>query len=198
MWWDELASQARALQALVPRVDPSAHIAPTAILRGAVRVEAGARIGDGACIQGPVVIGRGALVGNHAFVRGPVAIGQDTCIGFGAELKNAILGAAVAVGPQCYVADSIVEDAAYLGAQVRTSNHRLDRATVHAFSGGKLIDTGLSKLGCRIGAGASLGVQVIVLPGREIQPDTVFGPRVTVDRNLPAGRYRLCQAIEGY
>ena len=74
----------------------------------------------------------------------------------------------VTIGPQCFIADSKIEADAYLGAQVRTSNHRLDKKTVEVMVDGERLDTGLEKLGCLIGARAALGIQVIVLPGREI------------------------------
>ena len=63
---------------------------------------------------------------------------------------------------------------------------------------GRRVDTGLEKLGCHVGARASLGIQVIVLPGRVIAPDTTYAPRATVERNLPSGRYRIAQALESF
>jgi acetyltransferase-like isoleucine patch superfamily enzyme len=104
----------------------------------------------------------------------------------------------VAIGPQCFVADSKIENDAYLGAQVRTSNHRLDKRTVEVLVDGKRVDTGLEKLGCLIGARSALGIQVIILPGREIAPDSIFAPRVTIEKNLPTGRYRLAQPLENF
>ncbi|MGH8524209.1 MAG: acetyltransferase, partial [Gammaproteobacteria bacterium] len=119
-------------------------------------------------------------------------------IGFATEVKNAVIGQGVTIGPQCFIADSKIDSGAYLGAQVRTSNHRLDQRTVEVLVEGQRIDTGLEKLGCHIGARASLGIQVIVLPGREIAPDSTFAPRITVEKNLPTGRYRLAQQLESF
>ncbi|MEK8400539.1 hypothetical protein P2N20_18120, partial [Escherichia coli] len=50
-------------------------------------------------------------------------------------------------------------------------------------------------LGCYIGQRSRLGVQVIILPGRIISPNTQLGPRVIVERNLPAGTYSLRQEL---
>ena len=60
------------------------------------------------------------------------------------------------------------------------------------------LDTGMEKLGCLIGARSSLRVQVIVLPGRMVAPESLFAPRVIVERNLPGGRYRIRQALESF
>jgi len=205
MWWRELHAQARAAVMQEGdrkvRSDPTAFIAETARLdtsRGPITIGQRSRICDGACIQGPVAIGDDCLIGNLALLRGPVWIGNGTRIGFSTEIKSAIIQNRVTIGPQCFIADSKVENDAYLGAQVRTSNHRLDKQTVKVLVGDEWIDTGQEKLGCLIGAGSSLGIQVIVLPGRMIAPGSSFAPRITVEKNLPPGRYRLARQLETF
>ena len=195
MWWSELQALSADLSTLVPRIDPRADIAASATLHGAVHVGAGSRICDGACIQGPVWIGRGCMIGNQALLRGPLRIGDGTRVGFATEIKHAIVGSRVTIGPQCFIGDSRIDDHAYLGALVRTSNHRLDGATVTVRVDGDAIDSGCDKLGAWIGAHAALGVGVIILPGRIVAPGSQFGPRITVERNLPPGRYRLVQQL---
>ena len=206
MWWRELQAQRDFWPALGEtekslRVHPSAVVADGAILdvsRGPIVIGQRTTICRGAYLQGPITIGRDCMIGDLVVVRGPVKIGNGTRIGFAAEIKNAIIEERVSIGPQCFVADSKVEQQAYLGAQVRTSNHRLDKATVKVMADGLAIDTGLEKLGCLIGARAALGIQVIILPGRVIAPDSVFAPRVTIEKNLPPGRYRTTQQLEAF
>ena len=205
VWWHDLnpepavATGVAALWGL--HVDPTAQVSPDATLntsRGPISIGAGTRICAGVCINGPVTVGADCLIGNLAMVRGTTTIGNGTRIGYAAEIKNALIAECVTIGPQCFVADSKIERDAYLGAQVRTSNHRLDKRTVEVVVDGKRVDTGLDKLGCLIGARAALGIQVIILPGREIAPDSTFAPRITVEKNLPAGRYRLAQNLEQF
>ena len=205
MWWRELGRQphpcGRCGVSSCLHVDDSATVAADAILdtgAGPVVVGARTRICPGAIIRGPVLIGDDCLVGDGASVRGATTVGDGSRIGFAAEIKNSIIGERVSIGPQCFVGDSRIEDDAYLGAQVRTSNHRLDKSSVKVIVDGELVDSGLEKLGCLIGARAALGIQVIVLPGRIIAPDSLIGPRITVEKNLPAGRYRLPQSLETY
>ena len=205
MWWRELQAQARAATMQEgdrkTRIDPTASIVETARLdtsNGPIVVGARTRICDGAYIQGPAAIGDDCLIGNLAMLRGPVWIGKGTRIGFATEIKSAIIQDRVTIGPQCFIADSKIEREAYLGAQVRTSNHRLDRESVKVLMDGEWIDTGLEKLGCLIGEGSSLGIQVIVLPGRMIAAGSSFAPRITVEKNLPPGRYRLAQQLESF
>lgn len=199
-WWTAIAALGESFAGeTADRRDPSALIDPAATIdssAGPVAIGAGTRICAGAVLRGPLRIGPGGLVGNGAFLRGPLVIGTGVSIGYCTELKQAVIGDRVAIGPLCFVADSRVDDVAYLGAMVRTSNQRLDRRPVTVRQDGGPVETGLAKLGCWIGAGASLGIQVIVLPGRVIAPGTLIEPRVTVSRNLPRGHYRLAQALE--
>lgn len=194
MWWNELKMR----MDFEPYVDISAQVASSAVLKGPVQVGPGAIICHGAYIEGPVVIGHDCLIGNGAMVRGSTRIGCGTRVGFATELKNAVVGRRVSIGPQCFVADSVIDDDVYLGAQVRTSNHRLDKRTVAVMVDGELVDTGMEKLGCLIGARSSLGIQTIILPGRVVAPDSLFEPRITIAKNLPAGRYRIQQVLESF
>jgi bifunctional UDP-N-acetylglucosamine pyrophosphorylase/glucosamine-1-phosphate N-acetyltransferase len=203
MWWRELQAASGASQnaGQPARIDPSAIVAEGVILdtsRGPIVIGARTRVCQGAHLQGPIEIGSDCMIGNLAIIRGATRIGSGTSIGFAVEIKNAIIEDRVTIGPQCFVADSKIEADAYLGAQVRTSNHRLDKATVKVMCDGKPVDTGMEKLGCLIGARSALGIQVIVLPGRVIAPDSIFAPRITIEKNHPPGRYRPTQILEAF
>ena len=202
MWWRELQRlSADSAAAGSFQVDPTAEVSPEARLntdRGPIAIGPRTRVCPGAYIEGPVVIGADCMIGNMAMVRGSTTIGDDVRVGFATEIKNAIVQEQVTIGPQCFVADSKVERGAYLGAQVRTSNHRLDRRSVEVMVDGRRFDTGMDKLGCLIGERASLGIQVIVLPGREIAAGSIFAPKSVVERNLPTGRYRPAQQLESF
>ncbi len=204
MWWDDIACLCTGL-ASDPRwksgIAPTARIDPGAVLDetgGPIAVGPGTVICAGATLKGPLIIGENCLIGNQALIRGPALIEDGVRIGFATEIKNAKLGKSAMIGPMCFVADSRVDEEVYLGAQVRTSNQRLDRAPVAVMHEGNRVDTGLVKLGCWIRARASLGIQVIVLPGRVIASGSLFEPRFTIDRNYPQGRYRARQTVETY
>jgi bifunctional UDP-N-acetylglucosamine pyrophosphorylase/glucosamine-1-phosphate N-acetyltransferase len=198
MWWIDLDNQTEELASLTRNIHPTAEIASTACLIGEVEIGPGTRICHNAYVLGPVRIGADCVIGNNALIRGATTIGDRCQIGFTTEIKNAIIADDVRIGPQCYVADSSIGAYAYLGAIVRTSNHRLDGQNVRVQVGDNLVDTGREKLGALIGKHAALGVQVIVLPGRVIAPHTQLGPRITVERNYPTGRYQLTQSIATY
>lgn len=206
MWWRELEQRPAASDPPLPAEDalqihPTAEIAADAHFdtsRGPIVIGPRTRVCHGAFIMGPVRIGADCTVGNLAMIRGETTIGDGVRIGFATEIKNAIIEQEVTIGPQCFVADSKIERDAYLGAQVRTSNHRLDGRTIEVLVDGQRVDTGREKLGCLVGRGSALGIQVVVLPGRVVAPGSVFAPRTIVERNLTTGRYRLAQQLETF
>ncbi len=81
-----------------PRIDPSAYVAPTAVVSGDVTIGADARILHGAVVtaeDGSVSIGARVVVMEHALVRGrashPVSIGDDVLIGPHAHVNGATI-----------------------------------------------------------------------------------------------------------
>ncbi|TVZ05962.1 gamma carbonic anhydrase family protein [Trebonia kvetii] len=89
----------------VPEVDPSAYVAPTAVVCGAVRIGPGARVLFGAVLaaeDGRVSLGARSVVMENAVIRGraghPVVIGDDVLVGPHAHVN----GAQVADG--CFLA----------------------------------------------------------------------------------------------
>jgi len=87
-----------------PAVDPSAYVAPNAVVCGDVRIAAGARILFGAVLtaeDGSVDVGERTVVMEHALVRGR-------------GRTPARLGADVLVGPHAHVNGAVIEDGAFL------------------------------------------------------------------------------------
>ncbi len=201
MWWNEVKalSETLAVVGAQSRVDATAIIEHGATLddsSGPIIIGARTRVCAGAVVRGPVTMGSDGLIGNQAMLRGPISAGDHVRIGYSAELKQALIGDRVTIGPMCFVADSQIDEDAYLGALVRTSNHRLDRQPISVRVGAQDIPTGHEKLGCWIGARASLGIQVIILPGRVVAADSLFEPRITISRNYPSGHFRVRQDIQ--
>ena len=199
MWFVELLARTDAVRRCAgpSRILGDVHSTVTLdFTDGPISIGPGTRICENAVIRGPVTIGRNCTIGTNTVIRGATEIGDGVLIGNGAEVKNALIEQEASLGPCSYVADSIVRGAAFLGALVRTSNYRLDRKTIAVRDEhGETHDTGLDKLGCEIGAGASLGVGCVVFPGRVVAAHAQFGPGIHIVRNLAAARYDLSQHL---
>src|SRR3954464_199091 len=88
-----------------PQVDPSAYVAPNAVLSGDVRIGPDARILFGAVLtaeDGSVTVGARCVVMENALVRGPAQhpapIGDDVLIGPHAHVNG------TRIGSGCFVA----------------------------------------------------------------------------------------------
>jgi gamma-carbonic anhydrase len=106
-----------------PQVDPSAYVAPTAVICGAVRIGPDARVLFGAVLtaeDGEISIGARSIVMENAVIRGrarhPSVIGDDVLIGPHAHLNGA------RVGDGCFLATGAAlfpGSAAGAGSEVR-------------------------------------------------------------------------------
>lgn len=108
-----------------PRIDPSATVAPGAIVSGDVVIEAGSRILHGAVLtgeDGSVRIGAETVVLEHAVVRGraghPAVIGSHVMVGPHAHVNGATIGdrAFIATGASLFPGSVVGE-----GAEVRVN-----------------------------------------------------------------------------
>jgi carbonic anhydrase/acetyltransferase-like protein (isoleucine patch superfamily) len=95
-----------------PRIDPSAYVAPTAVVCGDVRIGEGSRVLFGAILTaegGPVDVGRRCVVMENAVIRGsrrhPVRVGDH-----------------VLIGPRAYLTGCTVEDEAFLATGATVFN----------------------------------------------------------------------------
>lgn len=89
---------------ITPSIDPSAYIAPSAVIVGDVRIAAGARILHGAVLtaeDGVVAIGENTVVMENSLIRGRAA-------------HPTHIGAAVMIGPHAHVNGSTVEDECFI------------------------------------------------------------------------------------
>lgn len=99
-----------------PTIDPSAYVAPSAVVSGDVTLGPEVRILHGAVVtaeDGPVVIGSRVVVMENAVVRGraahPVSIGDDVLIGPHAHVNGARIASEVfiATGASLFPGSSI-------------------------------------------------------------------------------------------
>ncbi len=78
-------------------------------LRGKVMIGAGTVIRAGSCIYGPAVIGSGCEIGPHACIMPSTSIGDNVVISSFTQVKNSVIGNDVALGPGCFVSDSVID-----------------------------------------------------------------------------------------
>ena len=152
-------------------------------------------ISNDAIFNGKIIIGDNCMIGTGVVIRGNVIIEDNVRIGYGAEIKDSIIREKTTIGPLCYIGDSLIEKEVYMGALVRTSNHRLDRNIIKSWNGVMFEETGFEKLGAWVKERSALGIGVIILPGRIVPENSIFEPHIVITKNYVPGHYRLEQNI---
>ena len=104
-----------AIDGIVPVVDPSAYVHPSAVLIGDVIIEADCYIGPCACLRGDfgrLIIKQGANVQDtcvmHGFPGSDTIIEQNGHIGHGAVLHGCHIGYNAMVGMNAVIMDNVV------------------------------------------------------------------------------------------
>jgi carbonic anhydrase/acetyltransferase-like protein (isoleucine patch superfamily) len=95
-----------------PSIDPSARIAPNAVISGDVTIRANCSIGFGAVLtaeSGPIHLGENVVV-------------MDTAVLRGVRNNPLIIGSNVLIGPRAYLTGCTVEDEAFLATGVTVFN----------------------------------------------------------------------------
>ncbi len=110
-----------------PTVDPSAFVAPTAVLVGDVTVEAEASVWYGAVLRAdyaPVVVRRGANVQDGSVVHAAPGAGVE--IGAGATVGHLCVVHGATVGPQALVGNgATLLDGCVIGQRAMVAAHSL-------------------------------------------------------------------------
>ncbi len=95
-----------------PAIDPTARIAPTAVICGNVTVSPDTSVGFGAVLtaeSGPIVVGRQCVIMENAVIRGT-------------KRHPATVGDHVLVGPGAYLSGCAIRDCAFLATGSRVFN----------------------------------------------------------------------------
>lgn len=170
---------------LVPGIHPTATVAKTAVLGGAVMIDAGAKILDHAVIQGPAYIGRNVVVGNGALVR-ESCIEEGSQVGYGSEVARSYLGPATK-GHMMYIGDSIIEGSVNISAGTVLANYRFDHEEISVCMPSGKVKTGRKKFGSIIAKNSITGINSSLMPGTVIGSHVSIGSGCTIKGYIKDG-----------
>jgi carbonic anhydrase/acetyltransferase-like protein (isoleucine patch superfamily) len=148
-------------------------------------LEPGAVVEPGALIKGPAVIGRNTEVRHGAYMRGNCLIGNKCVVGHTTEMKNSIMLDGAKAGHFAYVGDSILGNAANLGAGTKLANLKMIPGSIAVRVEKQQYDTGRRKLGAILGDNTETGCNSVLSPGTLMGPASIVYPGVAV----PGGYY---------
>ena len=174
-------------------ISPSAKISDRAVIEGKVVISDNVRVFENAVIRGPAYIGPNSVIGNNSLVREYSHIGSDCVVGYSTEVKGSY------VGDRCwfhvnYVGDSVIGEGCSLGANTVLANWRFDEKNVSVAVEGEFIDSGRDKFGAIIGNNCRTGVNVSVMPGIRIGPNSIVGSHVCLTDDLEPDRMTIAES----
>lgn len=149
-----------ALDGVAPEIDPTAWIAPTAVLIGRVRVEAGASVWWGSVLRGdtePIVIGARSNIQDNVVIHTdpgcPAEIGAEVTIGHSAIIHGCRIGDGALIGMGATVLNrASVGSECLVGANALVTEGK-------AFEDGFLIVGAPAKVGRSLSAEARAGLR---------------------------------------
>ena len=159
---------------LKKKIERSAKIAKSAVIRGSVYIGRNVRIFEGAVVKGPCYIGDNSVIGNNCLIREYVDLEKNCLVGAMAEVCRTIFQEEV----HChsgYFGDSIFGRRCRLGAGNITANVRIDRKEIRS-----RVKTGLRSLGAICGEGTKTGIHCSFMPGALVGSDSQIYPRTLV------------------
>ncbi len=155
---------------------------------------AAAPLSAGAAIEGPVLIDESVRIEEGAHV-GPCAVlGAGVRVGAGAVVRESVVMAGALIGAGARIEASVIAEGAIVGAEVRTLPCEAPcTAIIRSRVKGRLLETGLRRLGATIGAGAVIGAGSVLAPGVKVWPRCRVAPGRTLTRDCrPEKEGELC------
>ena len=175
-----------------PQISASAFISEKATIEGKVIIGDNVRVLENAVIRGPVYIGPNSIIGNNALVRDYSHIGADCVVGYCTEVK----GSYISDGGwfhSSYIGDSIIGKGCSFGAGTILANFRFDEQNISVRVADEAINTGRDKLGAIVGDNCKTGVNVSIMPGTRIGPNSIVSSHVCLMKDLEPGKMILAE-----
>ena len=189
--WDVIKVMNHYLENVEPKIDKSAEIAKTAVVKGDVYIGKGVKVFEHAVIHGPAYIGDGCVVANNCLVRGSM-LGRNCVVGYTSEITRSYLNHDVWTHSN-YVGDSVIDNNVSFGAGAVLGNLRFDEENIQVNIGGKKEDCGSNKFGAVIGSGTRIGINTATNPGVKIGRNCFVGGGMYVEKDVPDDKMVLLE-----
>jgi acetyltransferase-like isoleucine patch superfamily enzyme len=170
-------------------VEDAAVILPGAYLfDDKIIIGPGTIVEPGALIKGPTVIGKNSEVRQGAYMRGNCLVGDKCVVGHTTEMKGSIMLDNAKAGHFAYVGDSILGNAANLGAGTKLANLKMITGSIAIPVDRKRYNTDRRKLGAILGDNTETGCNSVMSPGTLFGPSSIVYAGITVPGGLYPGK----------
>jgi len=168
---------------LKEKIEEGVKIEKDVILEGKIFIGKRTKIYEKAIIKGPCYIGENCIIGNYTLIREKCNFEENCILGAFCEAKNVIFQKNC-TAHSGYLGDSIFGNEVKMGAEILTSNLRLDRKKIFVKVKGKKVNTNLDHFGTAIGDFTILGSNVNIMPGKLIGSFCKIYPNSLISKNI--------------
>lgn len=152
-------------------ISPKAQVSKTSVIEGPCIIEDNVVLDDFCKIKGPAYISAGSIVGMCSLVRSSI-LGKNTRIGFNCEIAKSFFCGDTKMPHQNEILDSLIGSNVWFGGYSATANVLLTKEKIKFQINGSLLDTGTDHFGAVVGNNSAVGANVLILPGRQIPPNS--------------------------
>ncbi|HEX7032549.1 MAG TPA: hypothetical protein VF172_06075 [Nitrososphaera sp.] len=152
-------------------ISPTAKVSKTSVIEGPCIIEDNVVLDDFCKIKGPAYISAGSVVGMCSLIRSSI-LGKNTRIGFNCEIARSFFYGNTKMPHQNEILDSLIGNNVWFGGYSATANVLLSRENIKFLIDGNLLDTGTDHFGAVVGNNSAVGAHVLILPGRQIPPNS--------------------------
>ncbi|MDQ7008749.1 MAG: sugar phosphate nucleotidyltransferase [Candidatus Gracilibacteria bacterium] len=163
--WDILSANKYFLEK-IKKSELNGEVENGVNIKGNIILGKGSILKSGTYIEGNVIFGENCIIGPNCYIRGNSVFGNNSKVGNAVEIKNSSIGNNTNIGHLSYVGDSIIGNNCNFGAGFKVANLRHDGKNMRAMLKGKLVETGLKKLGIILGNNSKLGINTLCYPAR--------------------------------
>ena len=183
-WWDYLIASRMVLDWL-ENCESNGEIDGRAIVKGRICGH-GFMIEAYSVVEGPVWLGKDVVVGPQSHIRSYTILHSGVEVGAFVEVKGSVLLEHVKAKHLSYIGDSVIGEYSNIAAGTVIANLRHDSRNIRSCSGGRILDTGLRKLGAVLGAWVKTGVNSSISPGTRIGPCSWLEEGSIAKHDVPA------------
>ena len=101
-------------------------------------------------------------------------------MGYGVELKNCVLFGKTRIGRLSFVGDSVIGQNVIIGSGTMTVNESLEDVPISVKIAGRVVSSGLAKMGSFVGDNVVIGASNTLLPGTLVSPGSRIPHRGTL------------------
>jgi len=167
--WEIIHNIKDIIQHLIRNLDNEFNI------ENGIAIHKTALIENGVTLKAPIIINANCRIGANSYFREGVFLAESVKIGPSSEVKSSIICSQSAIAHMNYIGNSIIGSRVNFEAGSIAANHFNERTAkaISVLYKGKIVETGLIKLGSIVGDDSKIGANAVLSPGTILEKKSI-------------------------